>query len=262
MRQVLYVFFGYHVYIHFLRTNRLTTGSFYAIIVKEILTESEYIYMERFFTNQISDEVYQSLISNILTSEIHPGDKITEAFIAQKFNISRTPIREALRDLANEGIIDISPNKAAKVAEYDSKRIRDVGLTRTALDRLAVSLAIYYGSRVDYKELRGYAEACYDAAMQHDEAARIKADIEFHWFLARISKNQELIDMEKTLLIKLEFLQAANRVRAEDPKDQLDSHLAVINALERGDVEAGLKAITTPNIRVYGLDDLADNIFY
>lgn len=214
------------------------------------------------FINPVSDEVYRYLIDMILAMDIHPGDKFPEASMAQKFNISRTPIREAIRDLASEGIIEISPNKAAKVMEYDKKRIRDVGLTRTALDRLAVKLAIYYGSRVDYRELRKYAEECYRAAMNQNEAARIEADIDFHWALANIGQNQELIEMERTLLIKLEFLQAANSIRAEDPAVQYASHIAIVEALEIGDMAAGLKAITTPNIQFYGLDDLPMDTLY
>lgn len=218
--------------------------------------------MKTNFTNPVTEQVYQYLIDMILAMEIHPGDKIPEASIAQKFNISRTPIREAIRELASDGIIEISPNKAAKVAMYDDKRVRDIGITRTSLERLAVKLAIYYGSRADYQELRNSVERCYQAAIASNQAERIKADIEFHMGLAQISQNQELIQMERTLMLKLEFLQAANYMRAEDPKDQYDSHMAVIRALENNDIESGLAAITVPNIRFYGLTNIPIEVLY
>ena len=80
--------------------------------------------MKKNFTNAVSEQIYQYLIDMILSLEIKPGDKIPEAFIAQKFDISRTPIREALRDLAKDGIINLYPNRFSEVAIYDQDRVK------------------------------------------------------------------------------------------------------------------------------------------
>lgn len=214
------------------------------------------------FSNPVTEQVFEYLVDRILASEIHPGDKIPELSIAQQFNLSRTPIREAIRELATHGIIEISPNKAAKVAVYDEKQVRDIGITRAALERLAVKLATYYGSRADYQALRQSAERCYQAALRGNQVERIHADIQFHMDLVQISRNQELIQMERSLMVKLEFLQAANDNRAEDPKDQYEAHMTVIRALEDNDVEAGLKGITAPNIHFYGLEGIPLDILF
>lgn len=214
------------------------------------------------FSNPITEQVYSYLLDLILASEIRPGDKIPEATIAQKFNISRTPIREAIRDLASNGIVEISHNKASKVAVYNEKQVRDIGITRIALEQLAVKLAIYYGSRADYQELRQSVDRCYQAALCSNQAERINADIQFHMDLVAISRNQELIQMERSLMVKLEFLQASNYRYAEDPRDQYEAHMAVIRALETNDVEIGLKAITSPNVHFYGLENIPVDILF
>ena len=109
--------------------------------------------MKQKFENAVSEQIYQYLINMILSLEMRPGDRIPEASIAQQFHISRTPIREALRDLAKDGIIHTYPNRFSEVAVYDEDRVKEVGLIKICLDRMSVKLAAYYGSRAEYEKL-------------------------------------------------------------------------------------------------------------
>jgi len=213
------------------------------------------------FVNEVSEQVYQYLIDMILSLQIHPGDRIPEASIAQQFNISRTPIREALRELAKEGIINLYPKRFAEVAIYDEAKVRDIGITKICLDRLALKLAAYYGSRAEYDSLRKYAQQCYDAAKRGDEMNRIKADSDFHWALCKIGKNHSLIELEKSLLLQIEYLQAANYLHAEDPVEQYHTHVKIVQSLEEGDLEKGLEMITEPSIHFYGLKKLPASLY-
>lgn len=217
--------------------------------------------MKKNFTNAVSEQIYQYLIDMILSLEIKPGDKIPEAFIAQKFDISRTPIREALRDLAKDGIINLYPNRFSEVAIYDQDRVKEIGITKIYLDRMSVKLAAYYGSRAEFAKLRSYAQKCYDAAMKGDVLNRIKADSDYHWELCTIGKNRSLMQLEKSLIIQIEYLQAANYLKAEDPAAQYHSHIKIVEALENGETEAGLQEITTPNVSFYNLSDVPPHLY-
>jgi len=212
--------------------------------------------MEQRFTNDISDHVYRYLIDMILSLQIKPGDRIPEAGIAQQFGISRTPIREALRELAKDGIIHIYPNRFSEVAVYDPEMIREVGLTKTYLDRLSVKLAAYYGSRADFNELRTLAKKCYVAAESGDVRNRIKGDSEYHWALCSIGKNRSLLQLSSRLIVQVEYLQAANYLEAEEAEVQYRCHTQIVDALEEGNVERALRLITEPSIGFYNLKDV------
>lgn len=212
--------------------------------------------MEREFKNTVSEQIYQYLLDMILSLQIKPGDRIPEAGIAQKFGISRTPIREALRDLAKDGIINVYPNRFSEVATYDDAMVQEVGLTKIYLDRLAVKLAAYYGSRAEYNELRDRAKKCYEAALNEDVRSRIKSDSDFHWTLCKIGKNRSLMQLSNRLILQVEYLQAANYLGAEEPRAQYQSHIDVVEGLEKGNLEQALQAITEQSLSFYNLKSI------
>ena len=209
----------------------------------------------RFFS-AATNAVYHYLLDQILAGQLKPGDRIPETSIAQALNVSRTPVRDALRELASANVVTLYPNKYAEITIFDRDRMREVGMTKITMDRLAIRLAIYYGSRAEYETLRGLAELCYQKAEENDYAARVRADSDFHLELCRITKNRTLIQIEHNLLIQLEYLQAANCLNAEDPWDQYEGHLRIVEALERGDQEAGMEAITKPSLRFYQVEGI------
>lgn len=203
------------------------------------------------FYSPATNAVYHYLLEQILSGGLKPGDKIPETSIAQVLNVSRTPVRDALRELAAANVVTLYPNKYSEISVFDDDRTREAGVTKVTLDRFAIRLAVYYGSRAEYEELRRLAEICYQKALENDFAARISADSDFHLELCRITKNRTLLQIERILLIQLEYLQAANYLNAEDPETQYASHLRIVDALERGDTAAGMEAITSPSLGFY-----------
>ena len=109
--------------------------------------------------------------------------------------------------------------------------------------------------------LRKCAEDCYGAAKAGQTAQRIKSDAEFHWELCKIGKNRSLMELEKIIIIQVEYLQAARYLIAEDPMTQYQVHLEIIDALEKGDIEKGVAAITEPSIGFYNMKGLPSSIY-
>lgn len=209
----------------------------------------------------MSGAIYDYLFDMILSLQIKPGDRIPEAKIASEFGVSRTPIREALKQLANDGIINIYPKRYAEVAEYDETKVKNIGLTRIALDRLAVKLAIYYGSNAEFRELKKYADGCYEAAKANNISARIRQDGEFHLELCKISKNDTLIQIERGIVLQLMFLQACRYVKAEDMHQQYKDHCAIIDALMSRDEKQAIALLTEQDVNFHSLNDLPDNLY-
>ena len=213
------------------------------------------------FDTQMSEKVYHYLADKILSRELKPGDKIQELAIAKEFDTSRTPVREIMRDLAKCGIINIYPNRYSEVAQFDDKKVREIGLAKTVMDRVNIRMAGYYGSRAEFSILQDLADKCYRAAEDGHTVDRIKADTDFHWKLARIGKNSVWQNFMKTLLIQVEYLQAARYLTAEDPQAQYENHTKIVEFLMSGEIDKAQQLITEPNIRFYGLEDIPPAIY-
>ena len=98
-------------------------------------------------------EVINSIITAIATGELKSGEKIIEQTIATEMNISRAPIREAIRELAAQGIVEYIPKKGATVATLNKKSIEETYSLRALLEGMAVRLAIDNMTKEDIQTL-------------------------------------------------------------------------------------------------------------
>ena len=209
----------------------------------------------------MSDTVYLHLRDMILSMEIKPGDRIPEAKIAKQFGISRTPIREAIKRLASDGIVNVYPNRFAEVATFSNDRVRETGLVRIALDVLAARLAVFHGSNYDFSIMEQYLEDCQKAAEQNNVAARIRMNCAFHLELSKISKNNELYELQRGLYLKMEFMQACKYCQVETPEEQYRQHKAIMRALYERNEEELVKVIVKHDQRFHMLKDVNIGLF-
>ena len=201
----------------------------------------------------LSEPAYQYLLDAILNGEMSPGDRVSEAAIAERFHISRTPVRDAMRRLANEGLIEIFPNRFAQVAVYTPEHIHETGVIRLTLDRLAVRLALIYGSHADFLALRRLAEQCRDASLTGDYALQHKYDSDFHMKLTRISGNAQLLTLQEELYLRTRFIMAHYPHALIDEKKQVQDHLDIADALMAQDKPRALDCITDNLMSFYDL---------
>lgn len=206
-------------------------------------------------TVSLSEPVYQHLFDMILSGQIKPGDRIPEAKIAAQFGISRTPIRDALRQLANDGIINVYPNRFAEVANWNDDAIVQIGVTRIELDNLAAKLAIYHGSNAEFQAMLQHSRNCLDAANRGDLATRIKEDCAFHLELGTISKNCQLYEFQKKIYLKVEFLQSWRSDYCLPPEEQHQDHCNIIDALMVRDQKKVLRLLTTHNLHFHDIEN-------
>jgi len=203
----------------------------------------------------LSDSVYNHLLDLILSMEIKPGDRIPEAKIASDLGISRTPIRDALRQLANDGIVNIYPKRFAEVASWDEETTRQIGVVRVQLDILAAKLAVYNGGNVDFMRMSQHSKLCLEAARTGDIAKRIKEDCAFHIELSVISKNRQLLEFQRKIYLKIEFLQSWRGGFLENPEEQYRQHEEIIEALMQRNSELVCQLLTKHNIHFHNLID-------
>lgn len=197
----------------------------------------------KFMGKNLSEQVHEYIKNMILKSEIKPGERIPEEKIAAQLGVSRTPIREALRVLAAQGLVRIYPNRFAEVVTLTPKEIQDLGVLRINLDSLAAQYAIQYGSNADFQKLKKISAECKAAAESGDIYNRIKKDCDFHIELTRIGKNDMLLKMQNELYLKIHLLQIAKYSDVEDSLKRIEHHEAIVEHLMQRNAEKVLECI-------------------
>lgn len=191
-----------------------------------------------------SDQVYEQLKDLILSQQLKPGERIPEAKLAAQLGLSRTPIREAIKQLANDGIVTVYPNRFAEVTVLPENWLQEIGVVRLSLDIMAAHLAILYGSNYDYSIMEQLNEECHAASISKDVAMRIRKNCAFHLELSHISRNAELYDIQKRLYLKIEFVQACNYSNVETDEEQYQRHKEMIRALYERDEKKLISVLT------------------
>ena len=183
-----------------------------------------------------SDIAYEQLKEQIFHMQLLPGEKISELQISSQLNLSRTPIHDAVRRLAAEGLVIIQSKRSAVVAEFTEKEIKDIGAIRLAQDILSAELASYYGSAADFEQLRVLADVCEKAAEEGDIYTRIRADGDFHLKIAEISGNSNLYQHQYAIYQQIHLIHISKYTSIEDSLLQINHHLPIIEAIHSGNL--------------------------
>ncbi len=185
----------------------------------------------------LRDVVFQTLRAAILKGELKPGERLMELQLAAKLGVSRTPIREAIRMLEQEGLAVTIPRKGAEVAKMTEKDMEDVLQIRRSLEDLAVRLSCDKISTMELQELRVAMED-FEEKTKTDQVVEIaKADVKFHEILYKASDNPKLLVLLNNLREQM------YRYRVEYLKDQtmhprlIEEHRKMYEALKAKDKE-------------------------
>ncbi|MBR2382109.1 MAG: GntR family transcriptional regulator, partial [Anaerotignum sp.] len=151
----------------------------------------------------LRDVVFNTLRDAILTGKLVPGERLMENQLAEKLGVSRTPVREALRMLELENLVELVPRKGAQVLDMSEKDIVNILEVRSALEGLATSLACKKMSKDMLQKLKAL-EADFEHAVSENNVERfVDIDEEFHDLIVEATENEKLIHMFKNLRIQL-----------------------------------------------------------
>lgn len=211
----------------------------------------------------LSQPAYDYLLDLIMTRKLQPGDRIPETKVAEAFHISRTPVRDAMRRLASDGLIDLQPHRFAQVAAYSAEAVRDIGILRISLDSMAIKLAMLYGNQSEFMQLRQIAERCEQGMLSGDDAMRRTADCDFHLALARISGNGLLLQFQTELYLRINFILLYQRDAVINKQRHIRQHFELVEALCRHDEPRALAIISDHLCSFYDLrSQFPDDFFH
>lgn len=174
----------------------------------------------------LRDVVFQALRKAIITGEFSPGERLMEIALAQKLGVSRTPVREAIRMLEQDGLVNMIPRKGAHVAQITEKSLMDVMEIRITLEELAASLACQRITKEGKANLQKIHHEFIQAVEQCDTMAIAGKDQQFHDCIFAASDNKRLIDIINNLQEQI------YRYRLEYVKD-LDCYRILIEDHEK-----------------------------
>ncbi|MFR4352986.1 MAG: GntR family transcriptional regulator [Roseburia sp.] len=185
----------------------------------------------------LRDVVFHTLREAILKGELKPGERLMELQLAAKLGVSRTPIREAIRMLEQEGLAVTIPRKGAEVAKMTEKDMEDVLQIRDALDELAATIAC---EQISEEELSHLRETMYEfeKSTKTGDVKRIaEADVQFHDIIYKATGNPKLVILLNNLREQM------YRYRVEYLKDEknypmlVKEHCEIVEGLSNKDKE-------------------------
>ena len=192
----------------------------------------------------LSDQVYHYIKRLILSGEIRGGEKIPEEKVAQRFGVSRTPIREALSRLEEYGLIQIKPRSYAEVVALKPHEADQLAVIRSQLETLAVSLLTDCGTEQDFRELDLLAKECNALIVEGDIATTFERDSQFHLEIAQRTGNRHLYEICEKLDAKIQLLRLVLSIPLEKLIVYVKHHDGIVDAMKRRDKELAISLMT------------------
>jgi len=192
-------------------------------------------------TNQtLSAQVFEALQEAIVMGELIPGHKIRESELAKQYNISRGPLRDALRRLEARRLVTTTPNAGARVVELSTAQLIELYQVREALEGMTCRLAAKNMTDIEIEELSSLLGE-HEAEVQRNggsEYLKQEEDLDFHFRIAQGSKNELLrtaLCEDHYQLMRLYRYKFSNR--RGRPSKALTEHRIILEAIRERDGE-------------------------
>jgi DNA-binding GntR family transcriptional regulator len=182
-----------------------------------------------------ADRVFSILKSRILSLEYSPGQPLTELGVAEDLNVSRTPIREALRRLEHEHLVQIIPRKGAVVTGVSEEDIVEVYLIRQALEGISTNRAAALLSDENLKQLGQSVFAAAERLADHDRQGAAEAAGQLHRLVLSVGGTPRLLRIVQNLKGLTGHLHDVAISLPGCLERSIEEHRRVIDALERRD---------------------------
>lgn len=191
----------------------------------------------------MTDTVARALEMAILTGELKPRERLTESMLTRRFKAKRFAVRKALQELSHRGLVEVFPNKGARVADISDKEVEDAYQVRMALEMLAADLIIERMKPEKLAQLKRVQEEYLKAVREGTIEEMVLKNEAFHRTFYQMTENRFLAEhLEKITNAIFALRYNAYFLLGMAPKTVKD-HEAMIEALERRDVQALKKAL-------------------
>jgi DNA-binding GntR family transcriptional regulator len=194
----------------------------------------------------LSTDLFSSLRKDILQGKLRQGEKLTEQQICDEYNVSRTPVREAFRQLELEGFIETIPNRGAFVVGFSLQDIQDMYELRKSYEVLAVRWAIERITKEECEKLEEAFEFMEFYTQKKDVEKMLNINMNFHELIYKASHNRMLYHILSSYQLYIKQSRTASRsdVSSGYLEEILTEHRAIFESFKNKDVDAGIDAVS------------------
>jgi DNA-binding GntR family transcriptional regulator len=190
----------------------------------------------------LRDTAYDRLCGAIVAGTLAPGESLHDGELCGWLGLSRTPVRDALSRLRDEGLVEMAPQRFTRVATLSVRDVYEVIPLLAAVHGLATELAVPRLGAGDIRELRIHNEGMVSAVKQRDGAAAYRADESFHEVFVDMCGNREIPRVLSRLLPRLHRVEVLSREGLPGGRSTAQ-HEAIITRAETGDAPAAASAV-------------------
>lgn len=202
----------------------------------------------------LKDHVYGMLREAIIDMNLYDESanlRLDERSLAEQLGISRTPLREALARLEQEGFVEIRPRKGVYVRRKTLDEILEMIIAWAALESMAARLAAVQATDKQLGDLRKHAMRHSDSATRADLAEYSEANLEFHQKILAMSGCKLLCDMAEGLFVHMYAVRRRALAEADRATRSVVDHMGIIEALEAHDPEAAATLVREHTMKLH-----------
>jgi DNA-binding GntR family transcriptional regulator len=196
-------------------------------------------------SGSLAVRVERAVAQWIFKGELSAGQKLTEQEVAERLNVSRGPVREAFRTLADIGLLQIEQNRGASVRKIDLEEAVEIHDVYSVLEELAVRSATRRLSGAQIEELKSLVESMDDAAEAEDLDRYYDLNLNFHQRLLEGSGNRRLVSIYNRLLNELHLYRRFGLMQRGEMQRSNHEHHQILEKIAAGDSEGAAEAMRT-----------------
>lgn len=192
---------------------------------------------------RLADEVYEQLIGAIMRREIGPDDQLVQEKLAAELQISRTPVREALMRLEQDGVLEVSNRGSFRLYQMNDAEIRELYQARAAVEGQAMRILANEVDPGIIADLRRCVRR-EENVREKTAKAYFEANRSIHRKFVELADNRFLLEMFDMIWGKAMAFHLFSAIENVDLERSLGSHMALVDVIEAGDKGAALELIT------------------
>jgi DNA-binding GntR family transcriptional regulator len=177
----------------------------------------------------IRESVYDHLRDAILNGEFLPAERLGEVELTERLGVSRTPIREAIQRLTQDGLLESTPGRGVRIRVVSAHEAQGAYLVRETLDGLAAALAAAHHTPAHAEALQTTLLQL-EAAVSDDYREQTRLDLAFHRHIARAAQNVPLLDLARDLEQRVALVKHQTRIYNSHPQTAAQ-HRAILQAV-------------------------------
>ena len=184
-----------------------------------------------------NDRIKIKLEKDIVAGILKPGERLDEVSLAEQFNVSRTPVREALLQLSSMGLVEMRPRRGNVVAQIGLKDLLDMFEVMAQLEGTCGRLAARRATKAEWELLAGVHDTSKRAVNNGDYNAYYQCNVEFHEIIYQASRNPFLAEQTMNLRNRLAPYRRSQLHQNGRLQGSYDEHTAILTALQNQDAK-------------------------